>query len=90
MKTVYKLRDYQQRVIDQLWHWFGENKTGHPLMGLPTGSGKSLIVAEICRLAMEFGDQRILIIVPSKELCEQNYEKLLNMIDDPSEEGKRG
>jgi len=84
MKTVYKLRDYQQRVIDQLWHWFGENKTGHPLMGLPTGSGKSLIVAEICRLAMEFGDQRILIIVPSKELCEQNHEKLLNMIDDQS------
>ncbi len=84
MKTLYKLRDYQQRVIDQLWHWFGENKTGHPLMWLPTGSGKSLIVAEICRLAMEFGDQRILIIVPSKELCEQNHEKLLNMIDDQS------
>jgi len=43
------LRDYQQRSIDQLYEWFSKNKEGHPCLVLPTGSGKSHIVAALCK-----------------------------------------
>jgi len=84
MQIAYKLRDYQQRSIDMLLHWFSENPTGNPIIAMPTGSGKSLVQAEICRIAMGYDNQRVLMMVPSKELCEQNYEKLLNIIKDRS------
>lgn len=38
---------------------------------LPTGAGKSLIIAELARLARG----RVLVLAHVKELCEQNYEK---------------
>ena len=39
------LRDYQQRTIDQLYAWFEAGEPGNPCLVLPTGSGKSHIVA---------------------------------------------
>ena len=47
------LRDYQQRAIDQLYAWFSEHSEGHPCLELPTGSGKSHIVAALCKDALE-------------------------------------
>lgn len=38
---------------------------------LPTGAGKSLVIAELARLAKG----RVLVLAHVKELCEQNYEK---------------
>jgi len=43
-----KLRDYQQRTIDQLYAWFEAGNKGNPCLVLPTGSGKSHIVAALC------------------------------------------
>jgi len=76
-----KLRPYQQQAIDELMAWFKKNPTGNPIMSLPTASGKSLICAEIANMAIGYG-QSVLVITPSKELCEQNYEKLKMYIDD--------
>ena len=43
------LRDYQKRAIDSLYQWFINNESGNPVLELPTGAGKSHIVAQLCR-----------------------------------------
>ena len=70
------LRAYQQRALDQLYAWFGAGNDGNPCLVLPTGSGKSHIIAAIVKTAMQWPDTRILMLVHSKELIEQNAEKL--------------
>jgi superfamily II DNA or RNA helicase len=39
------LRPYQHKAITQLYAWFERNSTGNPCIVLPTGSGKSHIIA---------------------------------------------
>lgn len=73
-----KLRDYQQRAIDQTMDWFTVNKTGNPCIVMPTGSGKSHVIAAFCKMVLaEFTDNRILMLTHVKELIEQNAEKML-------------
>jgi len=70
------LRPYQQRAIDQLYEWF-ESHDGHPCLVLPTGSGKSHIVAALCKDAVtSWPETRILMLTHQKELIEQNAAKL--------------
>lgn len=72
-----KLRDYQKRSIDMLYDWFNANPTGNPCLNLPTGSGKSHIVAALCKDALQnWPETRILMLTHQKELIEQNAEKL--------------
>ena len=47
------LRDYQQHTIDQLYAWFAAGNAGNPCLVLPTGSGKSHIVAALCKDAIQ-------------------------------------
>lgn len=71
------LRDYQRRAIDQLYDWFEKNPTGNPCLVLPTGAGKSHIVAALCKDALQnWPETRILMLTHVKELIEQNAEKL--------------
>ena len=71
------LRDYQQRAIDQLYAWFSANPTGNPCLVLPTGSGKSHIVAALCKNALqEWPETTILMLTHVKELIVQNAEKM--------------
>ena len=70
------LRDYQQRAIDQLYDWLSTNE-GNPCLVLPTGAGKSHIVAAICKDAIQnWPGTRILMLTHVKELIEQNAEKM--------------
>jgi DNA repair protein RadD len=72
------LRDYQQRAIDQLYAWFSEHSEGHPCLELPTGSGKSHIVAALCKDALEsWPGTRVLMLTHVKELIRQNANKML-------------
>jgi DNA repair protein RadD len=71
------LRDYQQRTIDQLYKWFSDGRKGHPCIELPTGSGKSHIVAALCKEALQtWPETRILMLTHVKELIEQNAGKM--------------
>lgn len=70
------LRDYQQRSIDMLYEWLSNNK-GHPCLVLPTGAGKSHIVAALCKDAVQnWPDTKVLMLTHVKELIEQNAEKM--------------
>lgn len=71
------LRDYQQRSIDQLYAWFEAGNAGHPCLVLPTGAGKSHIVAALCKDALQqWPETRILMLTHIKELIVQNAEKM--------------
>jgi DNA repair protein RadD len=70
------LRDYQTRTITQLYDWFRAN-TGNPCLVLPTGAGKSHIIAALCKDAVQtYPNTRILMLTHVKELIEQNAEKM--------------
>jgi len=72
-----QLRDYQRRSIDQLYAWFSAGNAGNPCIVLPTGSGKSHIIAVLCKEALQnWPETRILMLASQKELLEQNAEKL--------------
>jgi DNA repair protein RadD len=71
------LRDYQQRTIDQLYAWFQAGNAGNPCLVLPTGSGKSHIVAALCKDAVQnWPETVVLMLTHVKELIEQNAEKM--------------
>lgn len=71
------LRDYQQRTIDELYRWFEDGNAGNPCLVLPTGSGKSHIVAALCKDALQnWPETRVLMLTHVKELIEQNAEKM--------------
>ena len=71
------LRPYQQHSLDQLYAWFSKNPDGNPCLVLPTGSGKSHIIAALVKDAVQsYPDTRILMLTHSKELITQNLEKL--------------
>lgn len=70
---MYKLRDYQQKASDAAVSFFNNKaKKTNAIMVLPTGSGKSLIIADIAARL----DVHTLVFQPSKEILEQNYLKL--------------
>lgn len=73
------LRPYQQKSIDMIYDWFQRNDTGNPCLTLSTGAGKSIIIAELCRDAIQtWPETRILMITSSMELIDQNHQKLLS------------
>ena len=71
------LREYQQRTLNQLYAWFEAGNKGNPCLVLPTGSGKSHIVAALCKDALQsWPETRILMLTHVRELIEQNAEKM--------------
>lgn len=70
---TYQLRDYQQKASDAAVSFFNNKaKKTNAIMVLPTGSGKSLIIADIAARL----DGHTLVFQPSKEILEQNFKKL--------------
>ena len=72
-----QLREYQQDTINDLYAWFAAGNPGNPCIVMPTGSGKSHIVAALCKDALQsWPETQILMLTHVKELIEQNAEKL--------------
>jgi len=65
------LRDYQQEAVDKAVEYLKARHTHNGLLVLPTGSGKSLVVAGIIKAL----DEPTLVLQPSKEILWQNVEK---------------
>lgn len=67
---AFKLRDYQQEAVNATLTHFRKTDEAAVIV-LPTGAGKSLVIAELARLAR----RRILVLAHVKELVEQNHDK---------------
>lgn len=71
-----KLRPYQEEAISSTMRYMEEND-GYPLIVLPTGTGKSVVIAEFCRSTLkEWPDTKILVVTHVRELIKQNYDEL--------------
>ena len=71
-----KLRDYQRESIDSVLRFF-INKKGNPCVVLPTGAGKSIVMAKLIQEFMEkWPSLRFCVVAHVKELVEQNAAKL--------------
>ena len=75
-KAMIELRDYQKKAIDDVFEYIC-NKNGNPVVIAPTGSGKSILIAEIIRRSLKWWPgTRILMLTHQKELIEQDMDKL--------------
>ena len=69
---MYTLRPYQKQASDAAVRAFTGKTKKNGLLILPTGAGKSLVIADIASRL----DKPLLIFCPSKEILEQNFAKL--------------
>lgn len=75
-----ELRPYQSRAMTELLDWFPAHPGGHPIIDAAVGSGKSVMLAWLCEHALtSYPGTRIIMLVPTKELLEQNLGKLLEI-----------
>ena len=69
-----QLRDYQQRAIDDLRAAY-RNGARAPLLVLPTGGGKTIVMAEVLR-SLEARGRSAMVLVHRRELIAQTADKL--------------
>ena len=74
---MYQLRPYQEDAVNDTFQYLEEMK-GNPCLCLATGSGKSLILAEIIRRWPK--DQGILLLSHRAEILKQNLQKIQSLL----------
>lgn len=75
---MYILRDYQKQCVEKmLWSVRQPAFQGGDLVVLPTGAGKSLVIADFAYKLQK----PVLVLQPSKEILEQNYAKMCHYVD---------
>lgn len=71
-------RYYQSGANAAVWNYLC-NDQGNPLVVLPTGAGKSLVIALLIEQARKF-DGRVIVLQHRKELIEQNAAELRELM----------
>ena len=76
------LRPYQEEAIQAVYdYWHGGG--GNPLVEMATGTGKSMVIAELVRRVLDGWPQgRVVMLVHVRELVEQNFRALLKVWPD--------
>lgn len=69
----FTLRPYQTEAVDRSVKFLTAKSDKHGLLVLPTGSGKSLVIASIVKRL----DAPCLVFQPSREILRQNFAKLM-------------
>lgn len=76
-KPAKQPRDYQDAAFPAVLDWFEKGK-GWPLVVAPTGSGKSLLLAEFIRRALEIEPStRFIVLSHVAELLKQNADAII-------------
>lgn len=71
------LRDYQEAAVQSIFDYFAK-ANGNPIVAMPTGTGKSVVIGEfIKRALMVYPGTRVMKLTHVKELIKQNLSKLL-------------
>jgi len=71
-------RWYQSEGNAAVWAYMAA-KSGNPVVVLPTGAGKSLLIALLIQQALEFGG-RVVVLAHRKELLQQNADEIRGLI----------
>lgn len=72
------LRPYQAAAKEALWDYIRHND-GNPMIVLPTGAGKSPLMASIAQDAVQAWGGRVGVLAHTQELVSQNADKLLQV-----------
>ncbi|MCG8557866.1 MAG: DEAD/DEAH box helicase, partial [Proteobacteria bacterium] len=76
-------REYQEECVQAHFDWFARNSEGNPLFVVPTGAGKSLVIAEFVRRSLNaWPGCRFLVPTHVKELVQQNYDEFVGHCGD--------
>lgn len=77
---MFQDRDYQIEAVSCIWNYFSSGHTGNPLVAMPTGTGKSIVIGRFLQSVFHYYPfQRVIVLTHVKELIQQNYEKLTSM-----------
>ena len=76
------LRDYQEKAVESVYQHLKTKRNSNPCLVIPTGGGKTPILARICRDVISKWNGRVIIVSHVKELLEQSIDHLLR--DDPT------
>lgn len=70
---------YQKEAVQSIFDYFAK-ETGNPLVVMPTGTGKSIVIADFLETVYRhYPNQRIMMLTHVQELIEQNYLELLQL-----------
>src|SRR3990172_12400784 len=70
-----ELRPYQQEAVEAIYRHLRQ-RDDNPCVVVPTGGGKTPVMATVCRDAVGRWKGRVLILAHVKELLEQTREQL--------------
>lgn len=76
-----ELRPYQREAVDAVYD-FLRRRDDNPCVVIPTGGGKTPVLATICRDAVNLWNGRVVILAHVKELLEQAADKLRTIAPD--------
>jgi DNA repair protein RadD len=72
------LRDYQLQAVQSVFDYYASGKVGNPVVAEPTGTGKSVVIAEFCkRVLHQWNNTRIVVVTHRQELIESNAKAML-------------
>jgi len=79
---MFETRQYQTEAVQSIYTYFSKFddplKAGNPVIAMPTGTGKSVVIAEFLKsIYKKWPTQRVMVVTHVKELIKQNYEKLM-------------
>jgi DNA repair protein RadD len=74
-----QLRQYQREAIDSLYGYWRQGGVDPALIVIPTGGGKSLIMAQLIREIVEDYGARVLLLTHVKELIQQDHDEILEL-----------
>jgi DNA repair protein RadD len=69
-------RAYQVEAVQSVFKHFASS-SGNPVIAMPTGTGKSVVIAMLLQaIYYQWPNQRVILLTHVKELIEQNFNKL--------------
>lgn len=72
-------RAYQAEAVQSIYTYF-ETERGNPLILMPTGTGKAVVIALFLESVLKvFVTQKIMVLTHVKELVDQNHKKFLDV-----------
>ena len=79
---MFTLRPYQEPIAKKVINYITNNPKKHPLIAMPTGSGKTVVLADIIlKLLEKNNDYKILVLSHVKEILEQDAEAIEHHVD---------
>ena len=76
-----ELRPYQREAVDAVYRHLRDHDD-NPVVVIPTGGGKTPVMATICRDAVNLWNGRVLVLAHVKELLEQTAGTLMRLAPD--------